>query len=72
MWEAILNFLFPMCHHGGHRMTGSYVKNQAGGMYCWHGDCMEASLVHVTAQDRISASRIITKRKPKPFNYWNC
>jgi hypothetical protein len=63
LWKVILNFFFPMCIHSGHRMEVGYVKNMVGGMYCWHGDCMKASLREVYEAD--------VKRRSS-FNYWNC
>ena len=64
MWEEFIELFMPdMCIQGGHRKQGEYVKNIMGGMYCWHGDCMKASLEDVIARE---------ERKPSPFNYWYC
>lgn len=41
--KKIIDFLFPMCPQGGHRLRIELVRNNKGHYYCWHKDCIIAS-----------------------------
>lgn len=71
-WDGLRERLFPMCPTGlPHRQSGSMVRNINGNHFCWHVECIRASLKDVGAApcDEQEIHDYWTSRRP---HSWRC
>ena len=50
MIKKIIDFLFPMCPQGGHRIRDGLVRDTKGNYYCWHRDCVVSHFKDVSQE----------------------
>lgn len=57
-WQRLLDRVWPMCPTGRtHRQHGGMVRNAYGGEYCWHHECISASLLRVYNHEKSKADQ---------------